>query len=328
MSPITIPQTIAGNGGFERWRHFLPREQSRLAYASLLGLALLAGSAFALLPVVHNWSELGPVWAGLAALLVMGRYLERDHSHVIGGLLEMIGMFFLLSMMGSLTGSVLATTALPTVDAALAGIDAAIGFEWLPTFRAWQEVDGVFAALSIVYSSLSWQPVVLLGLLTVGGHHAAAWRFLAAWGISLLITMLVFPFFPAHANFIVNGIDPAEVPGIMVPSGWSFAASFDGLRDGSILLIGRDELDGLVTFPSFHTSAGILLAAGFAPLGRIAWPLCLLNAAMVVSAVFIGAHYLVDILAGIAIALLGLWVAEFRVPTGETKTEQDFGPKP
>ena len=281
---------------------------------SVLTLGLLAAFAFVLLPAEHDWSELGIVWAGLVALVAIGRWIELDQSQIIGHVFQLIGVFCLLCLLGSLAQSVLATTSLPTADAFLARIDAKIGFDWLLTFHTWQAVPGVFLALSLVYSSLTWQPVLLISLLAAGNRVEDAWRFLTAWGISLLAVTLIFPFFPAYANFAVLKIAPSDAPDIMVSAGWAFAKNFDALRDGSTVLIGREHLDGLVTFPSFHASAGILLAAGFASLRRWAWPFCILNALMVVSAVFVGAHYLVDILVGILVALAGWLAAQRFVP--------------
>ncbi|MBO6767219.1 MAG: phosphatase PAP2 family protein [Erythrobacter sp.] len=287
---------------------------SRPALFIALALALSSAVAFALLPVLHDWAELGPVWIGLVGLAAMGRCIELHRSEVIGACFQLLSAFFLICLLGSLAGSVLATTAMPLVDPMLARADAVIGFDWLATFQAWETVPNLYFSLSVIYSSLAWQPVVLLGLLAASGRIDAAWQFLTAWGLSLLTATLIFPFFPAHANFVIHGIDPGDAPEILVPAGWLFAETFDSLRAGAIVLIGREHLDGLVTFPSFHTSAAILLAAGFAYLRRLAWPFAIWNALMIVSAVFVGAHYLVDVLAGIIVALGGLLAAQRLVP--------------
>ena len=272
--------------------------------------------AFLASPLTHDWASLGPVWAAIGGLVVAGAAIEHRGSAMIGRFIQSAGLFFALSLLALLVGALLASTNAPLADAALARWDALLRFDWLSGFSYWRDRAGVFALLSVVYATLSWQPVLLLGLLAAFGETGHAGRFLAAWGIALAICMAVFPFAPAHGNFLRHAIDPASVPGIMVPAGWEFAGPFDALRSGAVTRIDRAMLEGVVTFPSFHTAAAILLAAGFAPLRRLALPMCLLNAAMVVSAVYIGAHYLVDILAGIAVALIALILAQRLVSEG------------
>ena len=282
----------------------------RVAAGICMAMAMLCALAFLLSPLSHDWRSLGPIWAAVTALIAAGAAVQHAHSVMVGRFLQSAALFFLVSFVGLLAGVMLATTALPPVDAQLARWDHAIGFDWLAAFSYWQAYPGVLETLSVIYASLSWQPIVLIGLLAAAAKPGAAGRFLAAWAIALALCMAIFPFTPAYGNFVVHGIDPSHAGGVLVSAGWSFADGFTQLREGQILHIDLATLDGVVTFPSFHTAGAIVLAAGFAHLRRLAWPMCLLNAAMVVSAVFIGAHYLVDVLAGIAIALIALILAD------------------
>jgi membrane-associated phospholipid phosphatase len=56
-----------------------------------------------------------------------------------------------------------------------------------------------------------------------------------------------------------------------------------------------------------------MLAWGFLPLRWLRMPMVLLNVAMIVSAIVIGGHYLVDVIAGIAVAGAGI-AAAGRLP--------------
>lgn len=64
-----------------------------------------------------------------------------------------------------------------------------------------------------------------------------------------------------------------------------------------------------VTFPSFHAGAAPLLGWGFWPVARLRWPLVTLNVVMAASAIPIGGHYVVDIIAGVMVAAAGIAVA-------------------
>lgn len=162
--------------------------------------------------------------------------------------------------------------------------------------------------MSVAYSTLAWQPVVLIGLLAIGRHQRMVQTFVLAWSIALFATLAISPFTPALGNFLHHGIAQADYPAIRVTAAWGFAENFAAMRSGTSQLITRESLDGLVTFPSFHTSGAVVLAMGWSAIGKARAAFCLLNAAMIVSAVLIGGHYLVDVLAGIVIALAA-WLA-------------------
>ena len=63
---------------------------------------------------------------------------------------------------------------------------------------------------------------------------------------------------------------------------------------------------GIVTFPSFHCIAAVLTAALFHR-SRLYFPMAVLNALVVVSAVTVGFHYFTDVLAGLIVAFSVIW---------------------
>jgi hypothetical protein len=78
---------------------------------------------------------------------------------------------------------------------------------------------------------------------------------------------------------------------------------FEGLRNGSFRSIQLGQMQGLVTFPSFHTCFAITLAWCFRDFRRLFPIAILVNAAVLVSTLTEGGHYLVDVLAGIVITI-------------------------
>jgi membrane-associated phospholipid phosphatase len=62
-------------------------------------------------------------------------------------------------------------------------------------------------------------------------------------------------------------------------------------------------LDGIVTFPSFHVAAAVLLAWAGANLPLLRYPMIVLNILMLLSAIPIGGHYLIDVIAGCLVAV-------------------------
>ena len=63
--------------------------------------------------------------------------------------------------------------------------------------------------------------------------------------------------------------------------------------------------DALVTFPSFHTILAILSAIALWDVRKVRWLALAICMAVCISTVTTGWHYAVDVLAGIAVALIG-----------------------
>ena len=62
-------------------------------------------------------------------------------------------------------------------------------------------------------------------------------------------------------------------------------------------------MQGIVTMPSYHTVMAVLLTYAFRGTGLVGYGIATLNAVMLISIPPIGGHYLVDVIAGAALAL-------------------------
>jgi membrane-associated phospholipid phosphatase len=80
------------------------------------------------------------------------------------------------------------------------------------------------------------------------------------------------------------------------------------------------RLDGLITFPSFHTAVAVLMVHAARGTSCF-WLAIVVNALMILSTFTEGGHYLVDVVAGAAIALLAIGVVSAarssRSPDGD-----------
>ena len=70
-----------------------------------------------------------------------------------------------------------------------------------------------------------------------------------------------------------------------------------------------DDLEGLITFPSFHTTNAILFAWTLWPVRYLRLPILVLNGLMVASTPTAGSHYFIDIVGGMAVAFLAIVAA-------------------
>jgi membrane-associated phospholipid phosphatase len=84
---------------------------------------------------------------------------------------------------------------------------------------------------------------------------------------------------------------------------WPFLDAFNGLRNGSLTTIDVSSIQGVVSFPSFHTMLGIITIYGLRDTRALLIPAVMLNAMMMVATLPVGGHYLADTLAGAAISI-------------------------
>ena len=203
---------------------------------------------------------------------------------------------------------VLAATALPLADQMLVRWDAAIGFHW-PMVITWlQDKPDVNRVLDFAYRSFIWQPYLLIPILFIAGQEKRGWTFVFAWGVTMAVTMALFPLFPAYGPIVHHDL---RLPDIATRDG--FLDVFLGARDGSLRELGRTTIRGMVTMPSFHAAAAVLIGWGSRGLRYVKWPFLVLSVLMFAATIPVGGHYLVDVIAGAIIAAGAIWIAKLTL---------------
>lgn len=189
------------------------------------------------------------------------------------------------------------------VDASLAAWDRAMGFDWL-ALHAWlQTHPAVQTTLRLAYQSGLAQLVFVLLFLGLAARPERLDQFMRLFMAATLLTILVSGLFPAAGAWkhyaLTQGVD--------LPS----LSHFESLRDGRMRDIPLlSHMQGLISIPSLHAAMAVLLV--HAMRGTQLQPAFVaLNFAMLVSTPVDGGHYLVDVLAGIALAV-GLIAFEHR----------------
>jgi membrane-associated phospholipid phosphatase len=79
-------------------------------------------------------------------------------------------------------------------------------------------------------------------------------------------------------------------------------------------------MEGLVTFPSFHTTLGILIVYAVRDFKVLAIFVGALNAVMIVATMPEGGHHLVDVLAGAGVALASISTVRYAVRSRQYAT--------
>ncbi|WLI89200.1 phosphatase PAP2 family protein [Massilia sp. R2A-15] len=185
----------------------------------------------------------------------------------------------------------------PLLDDQFERIDAALGFSW----RAWHDfvasaptLNGILALA--YYSGLLQVLASLIYFARTGqtvGNQELWWTALAG----LLMTVTISALLPAIGAFVHFQSDLARA---------DHAATLLALRDGSITHF--SETKGIVTLPSYHTTQAILLMYVHRGQRRVLPSAVLLNLLMLLSTPTFGGHYLIDMIAGAAVAAVAILV--------------------
>lgn len=82
------------------------------------------------------------------------------------------------------------------------------------------------------------------------------------------------------------------------------------LHDGSLLELRLFFLSGIVSFPSFHAASAVLYIWALWPVRWIGGIAAALNVLMIAATPAIGAHYIIDVVAGIALGAASIWATK------------------
>jgi len=205
---------------------------------------------------------------------------------------------FLIGLMVSLTnvGSVMQYGAVaigaPYVDSWLAAGDRALGL-YVPSLAEWTRAHRFVAlAMYVSYASLIAQFFFTILVLAAYRDRARIWEFAFHFHVCLVITVAALAVFPAICPPAYYHFDPTIDMTRVIHQ-------IRTLHDGSMKAVRFDELEGLVSFPSFHAAGGIIVSWAFRRRRWFFVPLALLNVAMFASTFITGVHYVVDVIASV-----------------------------
>src|SRR5262249_46307597 len=93
-----------------------------------------------------------------------------------------------------------------------------------------------------------------------------------------------------------------EFTGFANPPGLYFVDALSQVRGHATVMLDPEQMPGLVSFPSFHTAAGLIIAACLWRTSLF-WPAVVFSALMIAATPVLGGHYFVDLLSGAAVTL-------------------------
>jgi membrane-associated phospholipid phosphatase len=198
--------------------------------------------------------------------------------------------------------------ALPLRDGLLATLDMHLGFNWLSFLGTVNDHPRLARLLVAAYASTAPLTEGIIIWLTIRGSGERLSEFLALLclaSLGLAIGMLLVPAAGAFVYFAPprHLFDNLAAQGEM----WPFLDAFNALRNGSLTTIDVSSVQGVVSFPSFHTMLGILITYAIRDTRLLFVPVAAINALMIVSTLPVGGHYLADVIAGAAISAAAIY---------------------
>ena len=256
----------------------------------------------------HDWGF--PALVALCALLTGLRVWARDEATLCQSRCRDFGEHGLLLIaictLGGVASYEAAGDTTGFVDPLLARLDGWLHFDWLSWYTMVVRHPLLQYLGAAAYGTIYVSPWAVVGWLAWTGQRAQARRFLLAFWLAALFTLMLFPLFPAKGalEYLWHGPIP-----YMPTNGLYQGALIPALRAHTVDAIHLGSLRGLVCAPSFHTaSATIFIATAWSDL-RLRRVLVPMNIAMLLSTPVEGTHYLSDMVMGLAVALVAIALA-------------------
>jgi PAP2 superfamily len=219
---------------------------------------------------------------------------------VLGGTAQIV---LITAVMTPLT-YVVAAANLPLQDGNLLAIDRALGFDWAAYVRTVDAHPILATWLNYGYTMIGWPMFAIPVVLAATQRYRRIEEFTFAFGLALVVTTIVSGFVPAIGVFQQIGLDPASIKHLNLAPYLDQLRDLAPAREGTLRHLDLLGLGGIVTFPSFHAAAAVLYGWALWPVRWMRPIVVLAFGAMLAATPINGGHYLIDIIAGVAVAVL------------------------
>jgi hypothetical protein len=209
----------------------------------------------------------------------------------------------------------------PFVDVWLDSADRWLGID-VAQLTAWTaQFPWLVSTLNVTYNSLELQLVVPLVVLPLAGDRKALWEYLWHLHVSLIGALICLALWPTVYVFTYRHFDPLVAPAMVE----SCMTQLWGFHAGHSHVVTMQDMQGLISFPSFHTAAALAVTWALRRQSRWIWmPIALVNVGLVSATVFLGLHYVTDLLGtaallGVSLAMYRRWCAPRLAPVSTTR---------
>jgi membrane-associated phospholipid phosphatase len=293
-----ISRAVAFIGGFHL--------RMALAVSTLLIISL-AGCALTgiKLPDLGAWAIVFVILSAMV-LPLPAYWYEKGRADLLDSALTLLWAL-LIRMIIPISVQVAARLRMPLQDSFFGRADERLGVS-VPAIMAWASHHWLGSVLN---QSYAWVVILLplsVVLPVVAGKLKYAKEFLVANLISFAIGIPLFALLPAIGpwRYFHFPPSPAQTASCELP--------LLAMRHAGTYVLGSQEA-GVVCFPSFHVAWAIFFAAALWGFRWLRIPVVLVSAMVILSTMTTGWHYFVDVLGGVVLAVISIFLAK-RITAG------------
>lgn len=246
---------------------------------------------------------------------------------------ELTAQVLCILLLATLLTYPVAAAQFPYRDTELYTIDRMLGFDW----RSYLAFINAHPTLGLIgnfaYFSMKPQIALVIGALVIAARFGRLQQFTLAIAVSLAVTIAIFMFVPATGYYVHLGVTPAEFSNLHPSVPYQHMRHLEGMRSGLTTTIHFNDLEGMITFPSFHATSAILFTWAMWPFRRARWWILGLNALLIASTPIDGGHYAIDVAGGAVVAVFSIYaavriaaLAGRRQPYTETMRPEPYRP--
>jgi hypothetical protein len=290
---------------------FKEKSTTRLLWLLIVVMTAIATVSFGFLrltiDVSSNPSLIG---IGLAYAGVTWFYSSIRRDVRLAATMTTVGQLFLVLLAGIMLTYAASAVGLPFRDSDLYAADRWLGFDRQAYQALVASTPGLRFILDAAYATIQPQTALVPFILVLAGQLPRLQQFVLALGISMICTALVAAIIPAVDAFIHVDLAPFG-EGSLAPGVYTHSRTLNALRTGMFSTIRLNDLEGLITFPSFHTTSAILFAWALWPVRYLRLLGVIVNGLMILSTPISGEHYAADVLAGGIVASAAILAAKW-----------------
>ena len=238
--------------------------------------------------------------AGLIGALLAIAVAYRRCNRGRANMLEAVAWFFCFAATAAVLSYLGASCALPLQDETMERLDLAIGFDWSAWRNALLDRLALYRLLVVAYNSLFSQYLLVAIYFCKRDRFARIEELKLLMCATLVPTVLIAAIWPTLGPFAAHGGGDD-----------GFVQDLLAMRAGGPWHFNLLALKGIIQMPSYHTVLAVLFTYAFRGTGLIGYAIAALNMVMLLAIPPVGGHYLVDALAGGALALgaIAVWRA-------------------
>jgi len=281
---------------------------TRTALRALFGLMIfliMAGTPVS--SVKTDMSDLSAIGLILVIFLLAMMYGRVRRMLPLEMICECWAIGLAASIMAIMLSYLAASFNQPMTDDLLKSFDHALGFDWASYARTVDASPFLVKWFFHAYASMAKQLLFIPVLLIIIKQAPRAYVMLASFLLLVLISCFIFIWMPAIGAFHSSGMLASELTSIRAAGVYNWVPQLLAVRSAETFEFDLARAGGIISMPSVHAGTALICAWAGWRIPVVKYVLVAWNLFMSASTIFVGSHYLVDILVGWAVGALAIY---------------------